>query len=128
MKIELIVCVFCFVIAQVSCQKCPPTSDGYYPPHCTCKHGPSYDIATNTCPKPECPPDSVAQSAYPKCNCTEKNFDFSAYINECFRVCPPHSNGYWPNCICDDKLARFDKSMFEFRAFHLYFLIHKFVP
>lgn len=97
----------------MSCQyfrKCPTISDGY-PPDCICRYGLPYDSETNTCPNPECPTSSIAEPSYPNCRCTEKNFDYSEYINECFRVCPENSTGYWPSCICDDVLAKFDKSM-----------------
>lgn len=57
-----------------------------------------------------CPPSSVADPSYPNCTCAEKNFAYIDYKNECIRVCPENSTGYWPNCECDDKLARFDKS------------------
>lgn len=91
--------------------ECPSISDGY-PPNCMCRYGPAYDNETNMCPNPECPTESVADPDHPKCTCTKKNFAYSTYLNECFRVCPENSNGYWPNCICDDKLASFDKSTF----------------
>lgn len=90
--------------------ECPSISDESSPPFCTCRYGPEYDNTTNTCPNPECPTASVANPSYPHCNCTEKNFGYSEHVNECFRVCPENSSGYWPKCICDDKLTGFDKS------------------
>lgn len=93
-------------------RKCPSISTAISTsPYCECRYGPAYDPITNTCPKPECPPESIAEPAYPNCTCTEVNFSYSEYLNECFRVCPENSRGYWPNCICDDKLAVFNKSM-----------------
>lgn len=89
-------------------EDCPSIAVGY-PPYCACRHGSPYNNETNTCPNPECPPASIAQPAYPNCICTEKNFDYGAHINECFRVCPENSSGYWPKCRCDDELATFDK-------------------
>lgn len=112
MGINFVILVLCLTFAGILCEEfttCPAISVGY-PPDCICKHGPAYDNTTNTCPNPECPPASIAKPAYPKCTCTEKNFDYSAYVNECFRVCPKNSTGYWPNCICDDELATFDRS------------------
>lgn len=91
--------------------KCPSISTVVFSsPFCQCRYGPAYDAATNTCPNPECPPKSIAKPSYPNCTCTEKNFGYSEHLNECFRVCPKNSSGYWPKCICDDKLASFEKS------------------
>lgn len=111
---EFIVCLILISVmsVQVLCDKCPPISDGDFSPYCTCKYGPPYDEVTNTCPDPKCPPESI-DFGYPDCFCFERNSDYSAYTNECFRVCPVNSSGYWPNCTCDDKLAQFDKSMFK---------------
>lgn len=90
--------------------KCPSISEGY-PPKCRCRYGSPYDSKTNSCPNPECPTASVADPSYPNCVCTEKNFGYSEYLNECFRVCPVNSTGYWPKCVCDDKMEGFDKSI-----------------
>lgn len=98
-------------VVSVFGESCPSISRGIVSPFCECRYGPEYDNATNTCPNPECPTASIATSAYPNCTCTEKNFDYSAYINDCFRVCPENSTGYWPTCTCDDPFAIFDKSM-----------------
>lgn len=91
--------------------ECPTISNGS-PPYCECKYGPKYDEVTNTCPNPVCPLyDSTG--IYPNCTCLHKNFDYSIYLNECFRVCPEDSSGYWPNCDCDTDGYVFVKSRFE---------------
>lgn len=107
-------CVWCLAISfAFEFPKCPSISNVIFTsPYCECKYGPAYDEATNTCPDPECPPMSIAQPSHPDCNCTEVNFGYSEYLNECVRVCPENSTGYWPKCVCDDKSAGFDKSMF----------------
>lgn len=112
MKIESSVCVWCLLLVSVSCEEfgvCPTISEGY-PPFCVCRYGSPYDNTTNTCPDPECPTTSIAQSSYPNCTCSEKNSAYSDYINECFQTCPENSTGHWPTCNCDDKSATFDKS------------------
>lgn len=117
MRLKCVVFVLWLIFAKISCEEfetCPSIAIGY-PPFCVCRHGPPYDNSTNACPNPECPPKSIAQPAYPNCTCTEKNFDYGAYINECFRVCPSNSSGYWPNCRCDNQLAIFDKRMRELK-------------
>lgn len=90
---------------------CPSISSvSFEAPYCKCRYGPDYDVTTNTCPDASCPTKSIAEPSYPNCTCTEVNFSYSEYTNDCFRVCPENSSGYWPNCECDDKLAGFDKS------------------
>lgn len=120
------ICVWCLTITlawtdepnELSFQQCPSISTRIFsPPYCECRHGPAYDEMTNTCPNPECPTASVGELAYPNCTCTEVNFSYSEYINECFRVCPQNSSGFWPNCICDDKSTGFDKSMLNIYSF-----------
>lgn len=110
---KLVFSLLCLIIAsafgQLYFQKCPTISEGY-PPFCYCRYGPEYNNLTNTCPNPECPTASIAQPTYPNCTCTGKNSEYSAYLNDCFQFCPEKSTGYWPECECDDKLAKFDKS------------------
>lgn len=109
---EIAISVLSLLIAHVSCEEfnlCPSISQGY-PPYCACRHGGAYDNVTNTCLDPECPAASIAEPAYPNCTCTEPNFAYTAYVNECFRVCPENSTGYWPDCTCDNEFAIFDKS------------------
>lgn len=91
--------------------ECPSTSDGFHP-YCECKYGSKYDEATNTCPNAECP-FNISTGMYPDCTCLQKNFDYSNYLNECFRFCPDNSSGYWPQCNCDTDGYVFDKSLFE---------------
>ncbi|XP_037031036.1 cell death abnormality protein 1-like [Bradysia coprophila] len=91
--------------------ECPKISNGYYP-HCRCKHGPAYDNETNTCPNPECPVNESV-GIYPNCVCEKKNFGYSATLNECFRVCPENSSGYWPKCNCDSDGDTFSKELFR---------------
>lgn len=71
-----------------------------------------YDKATNTCPNPECPA-LKSTGIYPNCTCNQKNFDYSIYLNECFRVCPDQSSGYWPKCDCDVDRHVFDTFLFK---------------
>ncbi|XP_031635844.1 laminin subunit gamma-1-like [Contarinia nasturtii] len=115
-KTDLVtVCVLCLLFVVGSCDEfweCPTISEGY-PPNCVCRYGSNYDNMTNTCPNPNCPTASTAESSYPNCICTQPNFAYSAYINDCFRVCPEHSTGHWPTCKCDEKFAIFDKSTFK---------------
>lgn len=114
-----VICVWCLTMALASTvppdeqpsMECPSISTGSASPYCECKYGPAYDATTNTCPNPECPPKSIAEPTYPNCTCTEVNFSYSEYLNECFRVCPENSSGYWPKCECDNKSAGFNKSM-----------------
>lgn len=60
---------------------------------CDCKYGIKYDNVTNTCLNPVCPTDVATTGVFPHCKCTEKNYEYSSYLNECFRVCPENSTG-----------------------------------
>ncbi|XP_037031076.1 multiple epidermal growth factor-like domains protein 10 [Bradysia coprophila] len=113
--LSLLAFIICYNILSIGAAneelECPKISDGYYP-DCRCKHGPAYDNKTNTCPNPECPVNESV-GIYPNCVCQEKNFDYSATFNECFRVCPENSSGYWPKCICDYDGHTFSKELFK---------------
>lgn len=87
---------------------CPSISDGVYP-ECKCRYGRPYDNATNSCPDPQCPLNTSTDSVYPKCNCSGRNYEYNAHLNECYLVCPKHSSGYFPECRCDDRFAGFNK-------------------
>lgn len=90
--------------------KCPNIANGFYP-LCDCKYGIKYDNVTNTCLNPVCPTDVATTGVFPHCKCTEKNYEYSSYLNECFRVCPQNSTGtcmvFFLNLILDlDNLLR----------------------
>ncbi len=74
-----------------------------------CEYDTKFNPPIKNCSDIICPKDSIG--IYPDCNCTAMNFDYSVYLNKCFRVCPDNSTGYWPNCNCFR--GGFDKANFE---------------
>lgn len=81
--------------------------------NCECTNGAKYDATTNQCVEEGCPTKFGSSGGkFPNCTC-DKNFDYSAAYNLCFRVCPDNSTGYWPHCDCDYDGYVFDKSIFQ---------------
>lgn len=46
---------------------------------------------------------------YPNCECIDKDYTFSAYINECYIECPDDAEDIHPQCRCYDPNFYYDK-------------------
>lgn len=116
--------------------KCPTNSTGTYPDcKCTEKNF-DYSQKTNICFQ-VCPANSTGY--FPNCICDDKNMGFDKYWFECFTCpseakngslhpncdcsefgtyvfgvrkcnkCMEGTTGIYPNCVCDDKTATYNK-------------------
>lgn len=100
--------------------RCPAMGAGEYP-FCECpRHTNGYDFVTNSCVSPKCPSNTTADSVYPNCQCTGKNYVYNEHLNDCFLACPEDSSGYFPNCKCDDEKKGFGKGTYFLRILEFF--------
>lgn len=45
----------------------------------------------------------IILGVYPDCECSQNEFIFSAYINQCYIECPEDSDGIHPYCRCNER-------------------------